>query len=128
MDTSYWKPDMCEESMAKLEEEAYIRTPFTRRAEYVQIVMALLHSPLFADQMARRHKDAIVETALWREVSPDNAEYSLNGSMYLRSSAVGGGSRLPIGTTTNESSAEYVARPGSYTYGCERRAFFLAMC
>ena len=54
MDPSYWKPDMREESLAKLEED-YIRKPFTSRAEYFQVVMALLRSPLFADQMARRH-------------------------------------------------------------------------
>ena len=102
MDPSYWKPYMCEESLAKLDEEDYIRKPFTSRAENFQIVMALLRPPLFADQMKRRHKDASVETILWRAVSPDNAEYLLNGSRYLRRRTVGGGSRLPIGATTNE--------------------------
>ena len=96
---------MRDEPLAKIEEEGYVRKPFNARAEYVRILMALLNSPLFAGQMKRTHMEASAETIMRRAVSPDNVEYLLNGTRYIRRRTVGSGGRLAIGTTTNEAAS-----------------------
>ena len=107
--SEYWSEMRCDSALAKLEDKSYVLAPYVSRAEYVGIVSAILHSPKFADQMARRRKDANVATILRRAIQPENAEYLLNGSRFLcmRREAIAG--NTPVGTATNEAVGDYVA-------------------
>ena len=69
--------------MAKLEDKEYVRAPYSSRAEYVGIASDILHSPQFAHQMPRRHKDASVDTMLRATIRPENIDYLLNGARFL---------------------------------------------
>ena len=73
----------------------YIQKPFRDRAEYVELVMALVLSDQYADQMGRRNKDATVESILRRCTDPATIEYLLNGSRYIEAAALGGYHRPP---------------------------------
>ena len=52
--------------MSLLEQEAYTSKPFGTRVEYVELVMAILRSPDYRDQMRRKHKGVDVQTILAR--------------------------------------------------------------
>ena len=97
-----WTARRCKKELQALDDDEYIRRPFDSRAEYVSLVMELIRSPEYACQMARRHKDATVETILRRAITPENIEYLLNGSIFLASKLPGERGIYPIGTTTNE--------------------------
>ena len=97
-----WTARRCKKELQVLEDDEYIRRPFESRAEYVSLLTALIRSPEYACQMARRHKDATVETILRRATTPENIEYLLNGSIFLASKLPGERGIYPIGTTTNE--------------------------
>ena len=97
-----WAVRRCKKELHVMEDDAYTRRPFESRAEYVSLLTALIRSPEYACQMARRHKDATVETILRRATTPGNIEYLLNGSIFLASKLPGGRGIYSIGTTANE--------------------------
>ena len=94
--------------MAKLEDQSYVLAPYTSRAEYVGIVSAILRSPKFADQMARRHKEASVATIPRMAIQPENIEYLLNGARFLRMRSGVGAWAFPVGTAPGELAEGYV--------------------
>ena len=98
-----WPQRRCDDVIRKLGDDSYIAKPFSTRAEYVELVLALLHSKEHENQVRRRNKNADVETILRRSLAIPNIEYLLNGSRYLvQIGARREGVCLPIGTTTNE--------------------------
>ena len=97
--------DRCNSVLARLEQEDYTSKPFATRVEYVELVMALLHSPDYRDQMRRKNKGVEVRTMLARAVIPSNVEYLLNGSRYIMARGIKQGQSLPVGTATNEALA-----------------------
>ena len=90
----------------RLGSDAYVKRPFRKRSEYMELVLALIHSAEHSSQMNRRSKNATVETILRRAISLPNVEYLLNGMRYIAQMVSRGEvERLPVGTTTNEALA-----------------------
>ena len=108
LDSARWNQERCKSALSKISRDEYIQKPFRGRAEYVELVMALVHSDEYADQMGRRNKDATVGSILRRCTDPATVEYLLNGSRYIEAASPIGNIRPPpIGTTTNEALADY---------------------
>ena len=64
--------------------------------------MAIANSPIYDDQMGRKHKNVISRAMFLREVAPSTTEYLLTGARYILRNNNGRNSLLPLGETTNE--------------------------
>ena len=79
--------------------------PFASRGEYVELAMAMLTLSDFKDQMGRRNKKSSAGQILQRALDPQNIEYLLNGSRFLRNQSGMAGVDYPIGASGNEAMA-----------------------
>ena len=83
----------------------YTSEPFGARVEYVELVMAILRSPDYRDQMRRKHKGVDAQAILARDLIHANAEYLLNGGRYIMERVGKTPTSLQVGATTNEALA-----------------------
>ena len=100
-----WGEAKCEAVFSRHEQEGYTSNPRGAREEYVELVMDILRSPDYIDQMRRKHKGIDVRTMMARALIPANAEYLLSGSRYIMARGGKPPTSLPVGTTTNEALA-----------------------
>ena len=101
-----WTEKRCGMILMRLDSDAYVKRPFRKRSEYMELVLALIHSAEHSSQMNRRDKNATVETILRRAISLPKIEYLLNGMRYIAQMvSLGEVDRPPVGATTNEALA-----------------------
>ena len=90
-------------AIRKLRGAQYVLETFWKRDAYVGIVLSMIHSQNYADQMRRRNKTSTAEAILRRSIATKNIEYIRNGSRYVaQMTKEGPGNRLPAGATIHE--------------------------
>ena len=89
-------------TLRKLERPDYIDRPYTDRAEYIELLMAIAHAPKYADAMSRRNKDSTAMDILYRAMDTENVEYLLKGSRHLCVALWSGNAGGLVGTCGNE--------------------------
>ena len=70
-----WGTRMANMDLGKLESGDYVTRPYTSRAEYIELLMAIVRAPKFADAMNRRYRDSTTRGIIYRAMDTKNAEY-----------------------------------------------------